>query len=372
MVERKQGTALRVHLFQRSRFYLDGAPLFGALVFAVAAIARALVSSASAKEATIPLQAGLTFVSALHYSRTADYESFTTVNSVTQQGTTYAAYYVENGRRRSITRIVTKSDDLGAHKRQTAYVEGGGQSYPGTTGPEVSLAILNDLKSRGSTAYTVVQTGSVMGMFSMTIEASGTIHRVGQDDVLQTVIVNDVVMQLPAVHARGVLNGQLGSDTYDLYILDDSAFPLVLAHSEGPNSGRVVKINYTTPSAVHALETRLATTGRAAVYGIYFDFDSAVVREQSTPALQQITGALNQNPNWKLTIEGHTDNLGSDAYNLDLSKRRAEAVKDVLVTRYHIDATRLTTVGYGASRPKASNDTLEGRAENRRVELVKQ
>jgi len=204
------------------------------------------------------------------------------------------------------------------------------------------------------------------------LEVSGTIRRVEPADVPQTVIVNDVVTQLPAVHARGTLSGQLGDETYDVYILDDSAFPLVLAHEEGNNTGRVVKINYQTPSAPHALETRLATTGRAAVYGIYFDFDSATVREQSTPALQQITDALNNNPSWKLLIEGHTDNLGGDAYNLDLSKRRSEAVKVALVTRYHIDAVRLTTVGYGASRPKASNDTLEGRAQNRRVELVRQ
>ena len=318
---------------------------------------------------SIPLQTGLTFVSAVH--RSADYESFTTVDSVSQQGTTYSVYYVENGRRRAMTRIVTKTDGLTAHKRQITYAEGGGESYPGTTGPEVSAAILNDLKTRGSTQFTVVEAGSVLGMLPMTLEASGTIHRVEPSDVPQTVIVNDVATQLPAVHARGQLSGQLLDATCDVYILDNTAFPLVLAHTEDNNTGRVVKINYQVTSPAHSLETRLATTGRAAVYGIYFDFDSAEVREQSTPALQQITDALAKNPSWKLTIEGHTDNLGGNAYNLDLSKRRSEAVKVILVTRYHIDAARLKTVGYGASRPKASNETLEGRAQNRRVELVR-
>jgi outer membrane protein OmpA-like peptidoglycan-associated protein len=321
---------------------------------------------------SIPLRTGLTFVSALHYSRDADYESFTTVEAVTQQGATLSVFYVDNGQRREITRIVTTQDHLDAHKRQTAYAPNGGENYPGTTGPDVSVAQLNELKTKGSTQYSVLQAGSVVGMFTMTLESSGTIHRVEASDVPFSVIVNDVPMQLPAVHARGNLNGTLGEKSQELYILDDAAFPLVLEHTEGGDHGRIVKINFSDVSSAHSVESRLATTGRASVYGIYFDFDSAAVRDQSKPALAQITDALTKHPDWKITIEGHTDNLGGDAYNLDLSKRRAEAVKADLVANYHIDASRLTTAGYGSARPKASNDTLEGRAENRRVELVKQ
>ena len=76
-------------------------------------------------------------------------------------------------------------------------------------------------------------------------------------------------------------------------------------------------------------------------------------------------------PAWALSVDGHTDNIGGDAYNLDLSKRRAAAVKQALVSRFKIADTRLATSGFGASRPKATNATLEGRAQNRRVELVK-
>jgi OOP family OmpA-OmpF porin len=75
---------------------------------------------------------------------------------------------------------------------------------------------------------------------------------------------------------------------------------------------------------------------------------------------------------WKLTVEGHTDNIGGDTYNLDLSKRRALAVKEALVAQYDIAPERLTNDGFGASRPVESNETLEGRARNRRVELVRQ
>jgi OOP family OmpA-OmpF porin len=71
-------------------------------------------------------------------------------------------------------------------------------------------------------------------------------------------------------------------------------------------------------------------------------------------------------------VDGHTDNIGGDTFNLDLSQRRAAAVKQALATRYHIGPDRLSTAGFGATRPVESNDTMEGRARNRRVELVRQ
>jgi outer membrane protein OmpA-like peptidoglycan-associated protein len=78
---------------------------------------------------------------------------------------------------------------------------------------------------------------------------------------------------------------------------------------------------------------------------------------------------LKAHPQWKLRIDGHTDGIGNDAANLDLSKRRSAAVKAALVTRYGIEGGRLSTGGYGESRPQATNETPEGRARNRRVEL---
>ena len=80
---------------------------------------------------------------------------------------------------------------------------------------------------------------------------------------------------------------------------------------------------------------------------------------------------MRRHPDWKLSVDGHTDSIGTDQANLDLSRRRAASVKTALTSRYHVDAVRLTTAGYGESRPKDTNDTLEGRARNRRVELVR-
>ncbi len=121
-----------------------------------------------------------------------------------------------------------------------------------------------------------------------------------------------------------------------------------------------------------SLERSLSESGHADVYSIYFSFNSDVIREESESTLKEIAEVLRRHADWKLQVNGHTDGIGTDPYNLDLSKRRAAAVKDALVKRYGIDAGRLGTAGFGKSRPKDTNDTLEGRSRNRRVELVRQ
>jgi outer membrane protein OmpA-like peptidoglycan-associated protein len=108
------------------------------------------------------------------------------------------------------------------------------------------------------------------------------------------------------------------------------------------------------------------------IHGIYFDFASDHLKPESKPVLDQIAQIMQKYPDWKLSVSGHTDNVGGDSYNLDLSKRRAAAVKQELVARYHIVPDRLTTNGYGASSPIDTNNTLQGRARNRRVELTRE
>lgn len=88
--------------------------------------------------------------------------------------------------------------------------------------------------------------------------------------------------------------------------------------------------------------------------------------------LREICDALTKNPDWALTINGHTDNVVGDAFNLDLSRRRSLPVRRALSETYHIEAVRLQTAGFGASQPMESNATVDGRAKNRRVELVRQ
>ena len=114
----------------------------------------------------------------------------------------------------------------------------------------------------------------------------------------------------------------------------------------------------------------LLSTGKYVSHGIQFDTGSDQLRSASMNVIKEVAAALEKQPALKLRIEGHTDSTGDAAKNLDLSKRRAESVKGALV-KLGISADRLTTEGFGQTRPMASNETPQGRAENRRVEFVK-
>jgi outer membrane protein OmpA-like peptidoglycan-associated protein len=120
------------------------------------------------------------------------------------------------------------------------------------------------------------------------------------------------------------------------------------------------------------LEKALVAGEKVAIYDIFFSFNSAIIRPESDETLSIIADLLAKHSDWKLAVSGHTDSIASDDFNLELSKRRAAAVKDALVTRFKLDAGRLSTQGYGEASPRDTNDTLEGRARNRRVELVRQ
>jgi outer membrane protein OmpA-like peptidoglycan-associated protein len=118
------------------------------------------------------------------------------------------------------------------------------------------------------------------------------------------------------------------------------------------------------------VQRELSASGRATLHGILFDLDSANLRAESRPVLDDVAKMLAGQPAWKLTIEGHTDASGSAAHNQSLSEGRAAAVKAYLVSQ-GVDAARLSTAGFGATRPVGDNATELGRAQNRRVELVK-
>lgn len=129
------------------------------------------------------------------------------------------------------------------------------------------------------------------------------------------------------------------------------------------------------PNWAGGIEERMAKDieefGRTRVYGINFDSDSDRIREESRPVLDHVAAMLKARPQWKITIEGHTDSTASGQHNQELSERRANAVRRYLENA-DVSADRLSAVGYGATRPVAANETALGRAQNRRVELAKQ
>lgn len=106
-----------------------------------------------------------------------------------------------------------------------------------------------------------------------------------------------------------------------------------------------------------------------AMEGVYFDTNSSKIKKVSYKILDNVVKVMNENPLYKLQIDGHTDNVGDDAKNLQLSKDRAKSVKDYLISK-KIDTGRLSSEGYGETKPKATNDTAEGRSQNRRVEFT--
>ena len=217
----------------------------------------------------------------------------------------------------------------------------------------------------------------------------GLLTRVEPQDVPYPMIVNDQRVNLPAIHLAGIMDS-VGKDPrpktirpshteVDLYAIDDPVDPLVLLLRlkdpqlhEGKFRVETVKIDYKIAKPENIVEKQLTEQKRAVTYGIYFDFNKDTIKPESEPVLKEIVQAMTDNPDWKLTVEGNTDNIGGDTYNLDLSKRRAAAVKETLVTHYHIAPERLSTNGFGASHPIETNDTLEGRARNRRVELTRE
>lgn len=113
------------------------------------------------------------------------------------------------------------------------------------------------------------------------------------------------------------------------------------------------------------------TDAKIITHGINFDYNKAVIKPQSMGTLNMIVQIMKDNPDLKFEIGGHTDSDGEDTYNLKLSQQRADAVKTQLVSM-GIDPSRLTTKGYGETKPVAPNTTPEGKANNRRVEFVKQ
>lgn len=161
----------------------------------------------------------------------------------------------------------------------------------------------------------------------------------------------DFVLPLPQ---EGRLWGHLHTwvDSYELYLIQEEGFEKRLTFN------------------AEEMKKELDTAGHVAIYGIYFDFDKSTLKEGSEKVLIEMVKLMKQAPELRVEIQGHTDSVGTPAYNKKLSERRANAVRSFLIL-YGIDESRMTTVGCGPDQPVASNETEEGRALNRRVELRK-
>ena len=152
----------------------------------------------------------------------------------------------------------------------------------------------------------------------------------------------------------------------------DSVIRMSLGGTEEDGMAVYVTSIRVAESETDILYDALAAKGRWVTQGILFATGKAEVQPESRPVLKEIAITLKQHPDLKILIEGHTDNVGSPASNLTLSDARAAAVKAALVADFRVDGDRITTRGLGDTKPSVPNTTSAGRAQNRRVEVVKQ
>ncbi len=175
-------------------------------------------------------------------------------------------------------------------------------------------------------------------------------------------------IQMTAPGGGEVVMGLLAytlSDTLYCKALNDRTVLVMTTVEKQAREQRMVSV---VPAS--DLSRNIGSQGHVAIYGIYFDTGKASLTSNSAPQLAEIAKMLKADGSLKVLVVGHTDNQGELAYNVDLSKRRAEAVIQALAQQ-GIAATRLTAQGVGMAAPVANNDNEEGRAKNRRVEIVK-
>ncbi len=324
---------------------------------------------AAAASASIPLKPGLTLVNLWTNESMGgrEVEVLTTVQSIDDSTVTVQAARSQTGSPPS-TRILCIADLMNARQYHPAFGTNDPTTIAGATMFTIPQVVFQDWQAARPAEFEYISTqNATEGRIRLTNELKGQVSRVEPNDVPYSIIINGDRKDVPAIHVKG----QLGDKATEAFVLDDLANPITLKW-EMPSWNyhiNYVKINFPVEKKI---EQDLAQTGRAEIYGIYFDFDSATLRPESDPVLKEISEALKNNPGWKIKIDGHTDNKGGDEYNLRLSQRRSESVMQALTTRYGITADRMTPEGFGASRPKAANDTVEGRALNRRVELVRE
>ena len=324
----------------------------------------------------IPLVEGLTLVGA-GQMKTGDTESIKRVVSVTDADVRFRY----SGRlmrpdgipaRVDVMRRVRRSDLRQGRRIKISYSTVDDEVELGATALTVSARVFDDLRQGRPTTFWVIDAtnGGLDVLLEMRLPVSdfkGTLTRVGTGTVPMPVLLQGERVSLPTIHARGRFGEGDNAKDGEFWILDDPENPLVLKLSFGTGRGQIVRIDY---PAERTLETALSKRDTAVVYGIHFEFASAALRPESESTVAEIVAVMNRHPDWTLRVAGHTDDIGGPASNLELSRRRADAVKAALVAQ-GIAASRLETAGYGASSPKEPNTTLEGRARNRRVELTR-
>jgi outer membrane protein OmpA-like peptidoglycan-associated protein len=294
-----------------------------------------------------------------------DAEEYNVIKSVTPRG---VAISYRDTRGIAANRLVLSQDRQASETYLIGFDSRLPQSIPGTTSLGISSATLQLLRRNGVAPLRLMYDRKLSTI-------PGVLHLVN-DDVRLPVIVENQVVEMRALIARGSFQKGNRSGTGYFTFLSDVKHPVLLHYNirfsweKALRTTRTVRVS-AGRSQQGAMEQTLRTLRRLDLYGIHFDFDKATIQPRSRQLIGDIATSLKNNRRWKIEIRGHTDAIGKRDYNIDLSARRARAVRDALVRRHKINPARLSTVGVGMNEPKASNKTLAGRAQNRRVELAR-
>lgn len=329
----------------------------------------------------VPLQPGLVLVSALHWD-TGDRENVFTVEQETANGVTYGWNTKRRGadgrpEELEFRRFVRAVDLEKATRLHAVYRMADKADYPGYTGWSLSSAVYDALAAGGEAPYMIVDLANEEGadavignLLGQTRRLKGNL-RFSPGAQAFPLLYNGARVTVPARRATGSFVADGIAENVELQVIADRAHPLLLKMVKGGHTWQIVRIETPQDQPARTFEQQLTRNCRVEIPGVYFAFATADLDAMSDRALAAVAQTLRAHPDWTVSIEGHTDNIGSDASNLELSQARAAAVRSNLVDHQAITAGRLKAVGHGENRPRESNETLEGRARNRRVELVR-
>jgi len=343
--------------------------LTGAVVFAAAA--------AALPAQQIPARPGMVLdYSHLQTDRKYDKEFLVTVISADTNETIFQAYFLDElaKAKHLYPDTVSRREWLGARAVGVGAGANAIERIRNRTIMALSKRVYQQLKQTGR--MDDVATYVIVGDADAIYRVEGSQQLVAAETL--TVVIDGQPRAVTALHTRGkfarFVSPIIQVDAENWY-LDDPDYAWVIKIEQvidgKPYHVRLGTASTSPPGAGKALDDELRTACRADMYGIYFAYNSAAVTAVSEPTIARVAAVLKAHADWTLTIQGHTDSIGGVKYNQELSARRAAAVKDELVRKYGVAAARLETKGVGLAQPLAPNATLEGRARNRRVELVR-
>lgn len=338
-------------------------------------VALAFVAASALRAQQIPLREGLGLVYAhKNLDKERESELLVEVLTVTPDEATMRARWLDPAARTTpMEEKVSRREMLGA--RTLSY----GRQAPVDTVERrprtvamASQRVMRALRESGMADATlpVLMSGTA-------IPVDGTLRLVATTPEVLELVVEGAPRKLRTLHARGDFTNVVQGISIrgDWWFLDDTTAAWMVKNESATPDGRTFKMVLASAGAAAEarprLEEQLAASCRSTVYGFYFASGRAELQPASAPTFRAVAEVLRKHPDWTLTVEGHTDSIGGAEFNRKLAEQRAAAVVKELTTRHGVAASRLTPAGYGAQRPVAANASLEGRARNRRVELVR-